>query len=102
VGGFATGRRDIKQLPSGQPEQNQAACDLKIRHSDSQCGKNYFPEKYKPNRNAECCEDGDETFSLPLVARSVSSQTHKDSHQTNGIYRDKNRNKGNEEFVDHV
>jgi hypothetical protein len=102
VGGFATGWRDIKQLPSGQAKQNQAPCDLKICHRDSQSRKNNFSEKYEPNRDAEGREDSDETLSLPLFARSVPSETHKHGHQANSIYRDKNRNKGDEKFMDHV
>src|SRR5262249_38066202 len=101
VGGFATGGRDIKQLPSRQSQQNQATPHLKIRYGDSKSGKKYFSEKDKSNREAERRENSDENLSLPLFGRSVPGQTHKHGHEANGIYRDKYRNKGHEKFVDH-
>ena len=95
-------RPKAEQFASGQAEQDQATCDLKIGNRDSKRGENNFSEKNKSNGNEESRKYSQKRLSLSLLARCARPETHEDRDKPDWIDCDKDRNEGEEKFLNHA
>jgi hypothetical protein len=95
-------RPKAEQFATGQAQQNQTTGDLKIRNRDSKRCENNFPEKNKSNGNEESRKYSQNRLSLSLLARCARPETHEDRDKPDWIDCDKDRNEGEEKFLNHA
>ena len=95
-------RAKAEQLAPGQAKQDQATGDLKIRNGDSKRGESNFPEKNKSDGNAESGEDSQKRLLFSMLTRRARAKTHEDRDESDWINGDKDRDEGEEKFLNHA
>jgi len=95
-------RAKAEQFAPGQAKQDQATGDLKIRNGDSKRCENNFPKKNKSDGNAESGEDSQKRLLFSMIARRARAKTHEDRDEPNWIDGDKDRDEGEEKFLNHA